>query len=169
MCRGGEPMSHPTPRHTVPRGAGACRWLCSVARPPRPSHPCGPGPQRLPTACVKALSAIQFVLPMPPVRAEYMRRIRVVAAQEESPVPARPPPASGTRTYTLTECQALLSVCESHRDRLLLLLLQRVGLRNTALRTLTLDAVTEPTPPHPPRLFGTAIERPSPCLRPGPW
>ena len=110
-------------------------------------HGGGGGP-RLPSSCAKALGAVVCVLreggldPGPFARAEYRRRIRMVQLQEEGCVP--PPCSPPRRTYTPAECHALLRACDSHRDRLLLLLLQRTGLRNAALRRLTLADVLEP-------------------------
>lgn len=133
---------------------------------------------RLPTPCTKALCAIQVVLrhydttttsreirirPREPTRIEFIRRIRIIAAQEEATVPAylTATPTGGPRgrTYTDAECAALLAGCRTHRDRLILLLLQRVGLRNAALRHLTIRDTTEDDPPHAPREVARAMEK----------
>lgn len=124
--------------------------------------------ERLPTPCIKALSAVRYGLRVagqtpdpPPTRREYRRQIRMVHAEEEGTVARVPvaPPTHGRRTYTAAECGALLGACQTHRDRLLLLLLQRVGLRNAALRRLALRDVTEETPPHHPVTTGRAYEK----------
>lgn len=46
------------------------------------------------------------------------------------------------RTYSQAEISALFGACRCRRDRLMLLLLTRVGLRSTALRTLQVSQVT---------------------------
>lgn len=96
-----------------------------------------------------------------PTRAEYLRRIRLISSSEESSVvdPYKVRPAKPPRTYTDSECRALLEACHTQRDRLILLLLQRVGLRNAALRHLLLRDVTEDEPPHAPRRMGQALEK----------
>lgn len=71
--------------------------------------------------------------------------------------PALPPMAH--RTYTAAECTRLLEACGSRRERLMMMLLQRVGLRNAAMRRLTLGSVTEDLPPHPPRTVACALEK----------
>ena len=47
----------------------------------------------------------------------------------------------GRKTYNADEIKQLYNVCKSAKDRLLLLLLSRVGLRNTALRSLMVHNV----------------------------
>jgi hypothetical protein len=72
---------------------------------------------------------------------------RTNTASECGPEPAR-------RGGRCSGTAALLSACQTPRERLLMLLLQRVGLRNAALRNLMLQDVTENDPPHPPRSTG---------------
>lgn len=78
-----------------------------------------------------------------PNRAQYHALVRTVWAREEmtvldNPVAASHNPGKPSRTYRDDECQRLLATCGTDRDRLLMLLLQRVALRNTAMRTLRL-------------------------------
>jgi integrase len=158
-------VCHPPPH------ASACAWpfLLDVYRAQG-----GGGLQRserLPTPCAKALSAVKYGLRAvtncqavtPPLAGpEYRRQIRMVHAAEECLVPRRLMPAltpHARRTYTAAECGALLAACQTQRDRLLLLLLLRVGLRNAALRRLALRDVTEEDPPHAPVTMGRAYEK----------
>ena len=98
--------------------------------------------------------------PAKPTRAELCHRIRLTAYAEEGCVPGLPElNPMARRTYTAAECARLLSACGTHRERLIMLLLQRVGLRNAAMRRLTLGNVTEDLAPHPPRTVACALEK----------
>lgn len=137
-------------------------WLLEVYR-----RQGGGGVMRSP--CNKALTALMHMqrtalvqphLPRPPARSEYASRIRGVAACEEGHVSLV---RNSRRTYHEEECQRLLAACRTNRDRVLLLLLQRVGLRNHALRTLWIsdvadrDAATEGS--WRPRYVAQALEK----------
>ena len=118
------------------------------------------GGGRLTPPCIKALSALRFMLKTSifcgigvcvPSRAEYNQWLQTAWVSEESHVTDRPhsfatgePKQCGVRrTYRDDECHRLLAACRTHRDRLLMLLLQRVALRNTALRMLHVCDVME--------------------------
>ena len=110
--------------------------------------------ERLPSPCAKALAATRCILSMetlpPPTRTEYRRRIRCIAFAEEGSVVREPRPPRRASTYTWAEVRALLGACQTPRDRLLMTLLQRVGLRNAALRGLLLrDVLAEEGSPRP--------------------
>jgi integrase len=106
------------------------------------------------TPCIKALSALRFLVQTEvimsigltvPCRTQYNALLRRTWSQEEISVledsrstPLKAKRNTQCRTYRDDECQRLLSTCETDRDRVLMLLLQRVALRNTAIRTLRL-------------------------------
>lgn len=98
--------------------------------------------------------------PTKPTRAELCHRIRLTSHAEEQCIPG---PCDlnpmARRTYTPAECARLLQACGTHRERLMMMLLQRVGLRNAAMRRLTLSNVTEDLPPHPVRTVACALEK----------
>ena len=123
------------------------------------------GGMRLTPVCIKALSSLRFMMQTDlfatfdlriPSRPQYLGMVQHVCSREE---PNRNIFADGEstavvrnqrafpagRTYRDEECQRLLAACTTYRDRLLMLLLQRVALRNTALRTLRLCNLCDPT------------------------
>lgn len=137
------------------------RWLLAVYR----RRGGGDGGLRLPSVCVRALGAARLVLEVAgggwlPTRTEYTQRLRAVMCSEE---PLRDIVHTGGargRTYTPQEVADLLRACgDDPRDRLLMLLLQHVGLRNAALRQLRWRNITQAEPPHAPRDVGEAVEK----------
>lgn len=142
------------------------RWLLAVYR----RHG-GGDPHVLPSVCMRALNAARLAMAHAGGgaaldRGEYLSRIHRAALVEEplglKRVPRRIGPTGST--YTAEECARLLATCDGPRDRFLMLLLQRVGLRNAALRRLAWRDVVEEAAPHAVRTVGTAHEKGG-CVR----
>lgn len=151
--------------------AGVWTWLLTVHRRQ------GGGGDRmvqLPTVCVRALAAARAVwaeagwngddprhAPGLPTRRAYVARVQAAAVRDEplSLPPAPGPGARSGRTYSDAECERLRAASTGHRDYCLILLLQRVGLRNAAVRHLLWRDVTAPEPPHAPLAVGSAPEK----------
>ena len=142
-----------TPRITE---ASVREWLVDV-------HRRAGGGMRLTPVCIKALSSLRFMMQTDTFamlglrasglsRTQYLGMVQRVCAREEPNHLLDPPvrnmrnqrPFPSGRTYRDEECERLLASCTTDRDRLIMLLLQRVALRNTALRTLRVCNLLDP-------------------------
>jgi hypothetical protein len=102
-------------------------------------HACGVGGgKHLPTVVVRYIVAMNhFRDLMFGCKSGAFTRLQILRTGVPTAGVIGPPPAPMC-TYTHREVDGLFRACLSKRDRLLLLILTRVGLRNTALRTLKL-------------------------------
>lgn len=173
-----EKSGRPFHRRILWQSESVWAWLLGVYR----RHG-GGDPQALPSVCLRALAAARLAqeiadAPHRVARREYLARIHIAACVEEPlrlrGANVRTAGAAGT-TYTTEECARLLAACVGPRDRFLMLLLQRVGLRNAALRGLMWHELVDAAPDHAVHVVASTHEKggalrkfvlaQDPCLR----
>lgn len=93
---------------------------------------------RLPTVIVRYIVAMNHFgdLLWPDRRHNAFSRLQILRTIPRQGATLCGPPTAIDQTYTREDIDALFRACQSRRDRLLLLILSRVGLRSAALRGL---------------------------------